>query len=76
MAFELQTFTPFSVTELSKQRVAVEIPRCEVLDDSGGEPTCLAGCQTIYPRFLREKFGVTMTTNRRGHACTVTLAPV
>ena len=75
MAFELQTFTPFTVTELSRQRVAVDIPRCEVLEYPGGEPTCLAGCQVIYPRFLQEKFGVTMTTDRRGHACTVTLAP-
>ena len=75
MAFELQTFTPVTVTELSKSRLAVEIPRCEVLDHPGGEPTCLAGCQVIYPRFLREAFDVKMTTDRRGRACTVTLAP-
>ena len=75
MAFELQTFTPFTVTELSKRRLAVEIPSCEVLGHPGSEPMCLSGCQVIYPRFLQEKFGVTMTTNRRGQACTVTLAP-
>lgn len=75
MAYEMQAFTPYSVTELSEDRLVCEVPHCEVLDHPGGEPVCLVACQKIYPQWLRDQFGVGMTTNRRGYACTVSLTP-
>ena len=76
MAYELQAFTPFSIAERTKRQLVAEIPRCEVLDHPGGEPSCVVGCQRVYTQFMREHFRVTMTTHRQDHSCTVTLAPM
>ena len=72
MAYELQAFTPFTVTELTGTRMVATIPRCKMLDATDCEDACLVGCQRIYPAWMREQFQVDYRPERTDHSCTVT----
>lgn len=76
MANEFQVFTPFSISEISKQRAKFNIPKCKILDYKGGESSCTIGCQSIFPMWMAEQLKVNMKTDRQGNSCTVTLTPV
>jgi hypothetical protein len=76
MSYQLQVFTPFSVSELSGTKLVINAPHCKILDYPDSEAACLVGCQKIYPVWLRNQFKVNMTTNRQGKSCTVTLTPI
>jgi hypothetical protein len=75
MAYTLQVFTPLEVTELTARRAEIAIPRCKALDDPDCEDFCLAGCQRIYPTWLREQFNANFAPDRHDHRCTITLTP-
>lgn len=76
MSYQLQTFTPFSVSELSGDRLVIHATRCKILDYPDSEAACLVGCQNVYPVWLKDQFKINMTTNRQGKSCTVTLTPI
>jgi hypothetical protein len=76
MAYQLQVFTPFSVSELTGRRAVFNAPRCKILDFPSGEDVCLVGCQSVYPMWLAEQLMVRMKTERQGNSCTVTLIPL
>jgi hypothetical protein len=76
MAYKLQWLTDYSVPELSRTRVVMEIPHCKVLDYPGGEGSCLIGCQKIYEIWLAEQFRQEMKTKRKGYSCTLSITPI
>jgi hypothetical protein len=75
MSYQLQVFTPFSVSELSGNRLVADAHPCKVLDYPESEAFCTVGCQKITPRWLEDQFKVSMATNRQGKNCTVTITP-
>jgi hypothetical protein len=75
IAYKLQWLTPYSVPELSSSRVVLEVPHCKVLDYTGGDSSCVVGCQKIYGIWLAEQFQLEMKTRRKGYSCTLSIAP-
>jgi len=76
MAYQLQWITPFSVSELTRNRAVMSIPRCKILDFSETEDLCLVGCQSTYPTWVAEQFKTKMEFDRQGNSCTCTLTPL
>jgi hypothetical protein len=75
MSYQLQVFTPFSVSELSGDKLVADAHPCKILDYPESEAFCTVGCQEITLRWLEDQFKVSMTTNRQGKNCTVTITP-
>ena len=76
MAYQLQWLTPFSVSELTRDRAVMNISRCKILDFPETEDMCLVGCQSTYPTWVAEQFKVKMEFERQGNSCTCTLTPL
>lgn len=72
LSYQLQGFTPFTVSELSGERVVLEARPCKVADSTSGGAACTVGCQQIYPQAL-EPFGVHLSLKPQGRDCTITL---
>ena len=70
MGYELQWLTPFSIPELTRDKLVFDIPRCKILDFPDTEDICLVGCQSTYPMWVAEQFKINMKFNRRGNSCT------
>jgi hypothetical protein len=76
ISYKLQWLTDYSVSELSRRRVVLEIAHCKVLDYPGNETGCAIGCRTIYPMWLAEQFGLEMKMKREGFSCTLSIEPL
>lgn len=76
LTYELQVFSPFVVTELSKERMIIDTQHCKILDHPESIHFCITGCQKIFPEFLAEHLKVKMTIKRHGKSCTITVAPL
>ncbi|MFP3985867.1 MAG: hypothetical protein ACLFU9_07915 [Candidatus Bathyarchaeia archaeon] len=76
MSYQLQVFTPFSVSELSGNRLVMNMHPCKVLDIPDCEAFCTIGCQDIWARWLEGQFKAGMITNRQGKNCIVTVTPL
>jgi len=76
MAYQLQVFSPLTVSELTGKRAVYKVPRCKILDSPGGEEVCLVGCQVISPKWVADQFRIKMETNRQGNSCALTLTPL
>ena len=76
MSYWLQWMTPYSISELTKDKAVVNIPRCKILDFPNTDEFCLVGCQITYPMFMAEQFKVSMKPERQGNSCTITLTPL
>lgn len=76
MAYQLQWITPGSLSELTRRRAVVNIPRCKILDFPETEDLCLIGCQSTYPMWVAEQFKVKMDFRRQGNSCTCTVTPL
>lgn len=75
MGHQFQWLTPFSVSELTRNKTVFNIPRCKILDFPETEDICVVGCQSTYPMWVAEQFMVDMKCNRKGNSCTITLTP-
>lgn len=75
MGYQLQWLTPFSVSELNRNRAVIDIPQCKILDFPDTEDICRVGCYSTYPMWVNEQFKVDMKCNRQGNSCTITLTP-
>jgi hypothetical protein len=73
---QTQVFTPFSVTELTTNRLVLDIPHCKILDYPCDEDFCVVGCQEIITAPLRDLLKVNMTMNRQGKNCSATCTPL
>jgi hypothetical protein len=76
IGYELQWRTPFSVSELTRDRAVVHVPRCKILDFPNTDDICLVGCQNTYPTWMAEQFMVKIEFCRQGNSCTGTLTPL
>ena len=76
MAYQMQWIGPFSVSELSRQRIVCNLPSCKMLEYPDAEDLCLIGCQSIYPMWMSEQLKVKMEANRQGNSCTITITPL
>lgn len=75
LAYQLQFFTPFTVSELSRSRMIMNTPHCKSLDSPGGEGHCSFTCQKAMPLWFAEHFSVDFKPERQEYACTVTVTP-
>jgi hypothetical protein len=75
-AYEFQWLTPYSVDELSRDRVVMSIPHCKILDYPDCEDACLYGCQKEYPRWMAEQLKVKLSFDRQGTSCVATVTPL
>ncbi|MFC1910811.1 hypothetical protein ACFLXC_05995, partial [Chloroflexota bacterium] len=76
MAYQLQWLTPFSVSQLDRDKAVFDIPKCKIIDYPETEDICLVGCQGTYPAWVAEQFKVKMEFERQGNSCTCTLTPL
>jgi hypothetical protein len=75
-SYQLQWITPFSLSEMTRNSVVYDIPRCKILDYPDNEDLCIIGCQSIYPMWVAEQFRVKMSFDRQGNSCIATLTPL
>jgi hypothetical protein len=75
-AYEFQWLTPYSVDELSRERMVMTIPHCKILDYPNSEDVCLLGCQREYPQWMAEQLKVKLEFDRQGTSCTATVTPL
>jgi hypothetical protein len=76
MGYQLQWLTPFSIPELTRNKLVLDIPRCKILDFPNTADICLVGCQSTYPMWVAEQFKINMKFKRQGNSCTGILAPL
>ena len=76
IAYQMQWITPFSADELTRNRAVFSIPSCKILDFPDIDDICVIGCQSIYPAWFAEQFGVEMKFERQGNSCTCTVTPL
>jgi len=75
LAYQLQAFSPFSVTELKENRMVLTVTPCKILTDQNGSSFCSMACQNIIPSWLEAQFKVKMNLNRQGANCSVIFEP-
>ena len=75
-SYQLQWITPFSLSEMTQNRVVYDIPRCKILDYPDTEDLCIIGCQGSFPMWVAEQFRVKMSFDRKGNSCIATLTPL
>ena len=75
LAYRLQVFSPFTVTELDQRQMTLAVNPCKILGVPDGIDFCVMACQNIIPSWLEAQFNVKMIHNREGMNCTMTFAP-
>ena len=66
LAYQLQAFSPFSVSELKENRMVLTVTPCKILTDKNGISFCTMACQNIIPSWLEAQFNIKMNPNRNG----------
>jgi hypothetical protein len=70
-------FTQSSVSELTGQRLVLDVANCDFLAVEGCTHPCTIGCQQISPMWLKEQFKLEMTPKRKeAKDCTITVTPL
>lgn len=75
LAYQLQVFSPFSVTELTENRMIFTVAPCKILANQNGSGFCVMACQNIIPSWLQAQFNVKMNLNRQGANCSAIFEP-
>ena len=75
LAYKLQMFSPFIVTEFKEDRMMLSVSPCKILTDRNGAKFCTMACQNIIPSWLQTQFNVKMNLNRQGDNCSVVFEP-
>ena len=75
LAYQLQAFSPFSVTELKENRMVLTVTPCKILTDQNGSSFCVMACQNIIPSWLQAQFNMKMNLNRQGANCSAIFEP-
>jgi hypothetical protein len=76
LSYQLQWISPFLVTELSWDRLVLNMPQCQIKNYPNTEDLCNIGCQNIYPMWLAEQFKVEMKANPKSNSCSLTISPL
>jgi hypothetical protein len=75
LAYQLQVFSPLSVTELKENRMVFAVTPCKILTNQNGNSFCSMACQNIIPSWLEAQFNVKMNLSRQGSNCNVIFEP-
>lgn len=75
LAFQLQAFSPFVVSELDEKHMTLTVAPCNILQTRGKTDFCIMACQNIIPSWLRSQFNIKMKSERQGANCIVTFTP-
>ncbi len=76
LAYQLQVFSPYTVSELNDRRMVLEVTPCKIAETRGHSDFCLMACKNIIPAWLEAAFKIKMNSNQRQeNNCTVTFAP-
>jgi len=71
LAYELQAFSPYTVTELNENRMVLNVAPCKILMDKNGNSFCSMACQNIIPSWLEAQFNVKMDQKRQEQNCSI-----
>jgi len=75
LAYQLQAFSPFTVSEFTERRMVLEVTPCKILENPNGSSFCSMACQNIIPSWLQAQFNLNMNLNRHGTDCKVVFEP-
>jgi hypothetical protein len=75
LAYELQVFSPYTVTERNEKRMVLDVSPCKIIKDQNGPDFCVMACQNIIPSWLQKQYNLKMSPNRQGENCIVTFEP-
>ncbi len=75
LAYSLQVFSPFGVTELDEKHMTLSVAPCKITGLPMGNDFCVMACQNIIPAWLQAQFNVKMSSFRQGTNCTVFFEP-
>jgi len=75
LAYDLQVFSPFTVSELNENHLVLKVAPCKILMTQSGRDFCRKACRNIIPAWLAEQFSVKMMQDRKEDSCTVVLEP-
>lgn len=75
LAYSLQVFSPFVVTELNENQLTLSVTPCKITGLPMGNDFCVMACQNIIPAWLQAQFNVKMSSHRKGTDCTVVFKP-
>ena len=75
LAYELQAFSPYTITEQKEKRMILDVSPCKIIKDKNGADFCVMACQNIIPSWLQAQYNLKMFSNRQGENCKVTFEP-
>ena len=75
LAYQLQVFSPYTVSELTDDKMILDIAPCKIIGTRIRNDFCLMACQNIIPAWLEAQFNVKMNLNPQGGNCTATFTP-
>jgi hypothetical protein len=75
LAYKLQVFSPFIVSELEENRMILTVNPCKISETPGGLDFCSMACQNIIPAWLSKQFNIKMNPTIHGSGCTVVFEP-
>ena len=75
LAYDLQVFSPFVVSELNENRMILKVAPCKILETQGGKDFCRKACRNIIPTWLEEQFSVKMSQDRTEDSCSAVFQP-
>ena len=75
LAYDLQVFSPFIVSELNENRMILKVSPCRILETQAGNDFCRKACRNIIPAWLEEQFSVRMAQDRNEDNCSVIFEP-
>lgn len=75
LAYQLQVFSPFTISQLNGDRMTLAVAPCKILDVRKRNDFCVLACQNIIPSWLEAQFNVKMSSERQGTNCTVSFSP-
>ncbi len=75
LAYRLQVFSPFVVTELNDKRMLLKVSPCKIPKTQSGGDFCALACENIIPVWLERQFNIKMNQTRHGEDCTVIFEP-
>jgi hypothetical protein len=75
LAYKLQVFSPFVVSELDENRMILTVNPCKIPGIPEGSDFCSMACQNIIPVWVSKQFNIKMKPERHGADCTVIFEP-
>ncbi len=75
LAYQLQMFSPFTIIELTDERMVLKMSPCKIVKTRGSNDFCLMACQNIIPSWLEASYNMRMVFSPNNENCTATITP-